>query len=173
LIDPTNESHPIVPITCRNSLAFADAQYTTLQHAATFCNILHHTATHTATHTTTHPLSLTWCLSYVGTLSFLRTHNTPHCVALQHTIRHCNTLQHTAKYNTLQHTATHCNSHCNSHCNTPSLSYTLPLICRNSLAFADAGYTTLQHTVTHCNSLQHTASHCNTLQHPATHCNTL
>ena len=31
----------------------------------------------------------------------------------------------------------------------------------------------LQHTATHCNTLQHTATHCNTLQHTATHCNTL
>jgi len=64
---------------------------------------------------------------------------------------HCNT------YNTLQHTATHCNtlrrqtcmarahqksSHCNTHCNT---------YCN-----------------THCNSLQHTLQH--TAVHTATHC---
>jgi len=66
----------------------------------------------------------------------------------QYTTIHCNTLQ---------HTATHCNTHC----------------------------TTLQNAATHCNSLlaewhtQHTATHCNTLQHTDTatncntHCNTL
>ena len=65
--------------------------------------------------------------------------------------RHCNTLQ---------HTATHCN--------------TLVLTC----ALFQIG-NTLQHTTTHCNTMQHTATHCNTwqhtptLQHIATHCNTL
>jgi len=50
---------------------------------------------------------------------------------------HCNTLQHTATHceSVLQHTATHCN--------------------------------TLQHTATHCNTLQHTATHYNTLQQTA------
>jgi len=62
----------------------------------------------------------------------------PHCNTLQHTATHCNTLQLEAR-----HTAPHCN--------------------------------TLQHTATHCNALQlearHTAPHRNTLQHTATHCN--
>jgi len=63
-----------------------------------------------------------------------------HCNTLQHTATHCNTLR-SRRRQTVQHTATHCN--------------------------------TLQHTATHsahggdrqCNTLQHTATHCNTLQH--------
>ena len=63
---------------------------------------------------------------------------------LQHTATHCNTLQHTPLTEETD-SATHCN--------------------------------TLQHTATHCNTLrsrrrqtvQHTATHRNTLQHTATH----
>ena len=83
---------------------------------------------------------------------------------------HCNILQ---QYfcNTLQHTATHCN--------------TFENVCST---LQHTATTSLQHTATHCNTLQHTttrqrmsAAHCNmlqqhfcnTLQHTATHCNTL
>jgi len=91
-------------------------------------------------------------------------------------------------YNTLQHTATRCNTHCNAHifthCNT--LQHTAAHC--NTLQLAEGGYN-CQVTVsaepivcaTLCNTLQHTATHrnthCNvpfhTLQHIATHCNTL
>jgi len=105
------------------------------------------------------------------------------CNTLQHTATHCNTLERVwrGKGSTyvLHHTATHCN--------------TLQLVWR------DKGSTyVLQHTATYCNvfgeskaqhmcspsqwlidtaplcnALQHTAIRCNTLQHTATHCNTL
>jgi len=86
----------------------------------------------------------------------------------QHTATHrntCNTLQQTASHcNTLQHTATHCNTRntlqrTTTHC--------------NALQHTSTHYNTLQHTATHCNALQHTATHYDTLQHNATHCNTL
>ena len=100
-------------------------------------------------------------------------------------------------HNTLQHTATHCNTVPNTvtQCNIPTPD------CRNG-CIVDYGplpqYTatychTLQHTAKHCGTLQqtathnsqrgsvhrrgykvlrqHTATHCNTLQHAATHCN--
>ena len=94
----------------------------------------------------------------------------PHCIpkascivlnTLQHTATPCNTLQlkgelqcpqHTATHcNTLQHTATHCNTR---HCNKPKLKGELH--CPQSSPPA---------TATHCNTLQHTATYCNTLQH--------
>jgi len=53
-------------------------------------------------------------------------------------------------YNTLQHTATHCNTLkeiANQHSTMDCLE--LPLS---------------KHSATHCNKLQHTATHCNTLQ---------
>jgi len=77
--------------------------------------------------------------------------------------------------NTLQHTATHCNTA--SYCN--ALHYSAPRRRRGAV---------LQHTATHCNALQHCntatyyitllqesgeALYCNTLQCTATHCNTL
>jgi kynurenine formamidase len=99
---------------------------------------------------------------------------------LQHTATHCNTLQHrhrnwapSQRSNPLQHTATHCN------------------IVTFSCASRRAQDHTLQHTATtgeiHCNKLQQTATTnciatvflrtsrragctlCNTLQHSATH----
>ena len=76
--------------------------------------------------------------------------------------------QHAATYrNTLQHTATHCNT----------LSVGLCLFVR-PLAFAvslqhiahSTLHNTLQHTATLCNTLQHTTIHYNTLQYAVTHC---
>ena len=63
------------------------------------------------------------------------------------------TLQHTG--NTLQHTATHCN--------TPGV---------NSVWPTSASTPTLRHTTPHCNTLQHTATHYTTLHHSAPHYNT-
>ena len=61
-----------------------------MQHTATYCNILQHTA-------------LIWAY-YVCIHTFRWQKST-------HTATHCNTLQHTATHcNTLQHTATHCNT---------------------------------------------------------------
>ena len=74
--------------------------------------------------TQTQPFDMSWHI-----------HACSHCNTLQHTATLCNTLQHR---NTLEHIATHCNT---------GIRYLL---------------------VTHCNTLQHTATHCNTLQHTAT-----
>jgi len=78
------------------------------------------------------------------------------CDTLQHTATHCNTLQHaaTTHCNTLQHAATH----------------------HNVLPFVETSATqcnTLQYTATHRNTLQHTATRCNTLQHTAPNYNVL
>ena len=56
-------------------------------------------------------------------------------------------------YNTLQHTATRCN--------TPVKHYGGTLQSANNAH--------LQRTATHCHTLQHTATYCNTLRHAATH----
>jgi len=70
---------------------------------------------------------------------------------LQLTATHCNTPQHTTTHcNTLQHTATHCNT----------------LFSRLLQATIFSAW----HTSTHCNPLQPTATHCNTLQHTTTRC---
>ena len=82
--------------------------------------------------------------------------------SLQHTATHCNTLQHTATHcNTLQHSATHCNTlqHSATHCNT--LQYT---VTRCTMSCSES-HTIYRLTATHCNTLQHTATHCNTLHH--------
>jgi len=91
-----------------------------------------------------------WQLTTASTRSF-SPRGTHRIDSLQHTATHCNTLQRTATdCSTLQHTATHCSTlqRTATHCNT------------------------LQHTAAHCDTLQHTATHRNTLQHTATHCNT-
>jgi len=62
-----------------------------------------------------------------------------HCNTLQHTATHCNTLQHNAKQAI--------------HCNTLSL-------CSSQFAPTRCIST---NTATHCNTLQHTATHRNTL----------
>jgi len=72
-------------------------------------------------------------------------------------------------FNTLQHTATHCNTL--QHADVP---YTMGI--KQQKQMGDQAlplFNTLQHTATYYNTLQHTATHCNTLQHTATHCNTL
>jgi len=74
-------------------------------------------------------------------------------------------------YNTLQQTATHCDTL--QHTATSWRKYVDTYVQGHSCSFYDSHCDTLQHTVTHCNTLQHSAIHCNTLQHTATHCNTL
>jgi len=97
--------------------------------------------------------------------------------------------------NTLQHTATHCNTHCNTlqhtatHCNNSVWLWILWHEGRMTATHCN----TLQLNATHCKTLQHTASitsgtefcgtkvswvqqtstHCNTMHHTATHCNIL
>ena len=64
---------------------------------------------------------------------------------------------------TLQRTATHCNTHCNILQHTATAQWTHIDVQRNA-----------SHSPPdkHCNTLQHTATHCKTLQHIATHCKT-
>jgi len=119
---------------------------THLQHTATHCITLQHTAT-------THKQNMHSNMQ-------MHTRDMDYSPAT-----HCNPLQHTAShYNTLQHTATHCNTlqHTATRCSTPQHTRHGLLNCN-----------TLQPTATHCNTLHHTATHCNTLQHTATRCSTL
>ena len=84
------------------------------------------------------------------------------CNTLQRTATHCNTLRHTNRNvhmwhdicNTLQHTATHCNTlqHTATRCDILT-----------AMFISDMTY------AAHCSTLQHTAAHCNTLQHIATY----
>jgi len=116
-----------------------------LQHTATHCNTLQHTALAQG--------------SYAEKI-----HRTAIGNILQHIATHCNQLQHTAThYNTLpEHTANHCNTlkRIETHYNT------LQRTTIHSLS-------TLQTTATYCNEMKHTAMHCNTRQRTATHCTTL
>jgi len=102
----------------------------------------------------------------------------PHFNSLQHTATHCNTLLQctwSPEVRYREFPLSHCNTqqtlqHTATHCNTRHCN-------------------TLQHTATHCNNcntllqrirseiqractatIQHTITHCNTLQHTATHC---
>ena len=70
----------------------------------------------------------------------------------------------------LQHTATHCNTlwWLWSACLSDTLQHNVS-IYTTRLWYRDGG----EDAVTHCSTLQHTATHCNTLQHTALHCNTL
>jgi len=138
-----------------------------LQHTATHCNTLQHTATRC---NTLYSQKLTILQLHCNTLQHTAAHrSTPHntashCITLQQTVlseadyfavtiaTHCKIHQHTVMIqvlrlilqlycNTLQHTATHCNTP--THCDTSAQAY-----------FA----ATLQHTATHCN----TPTHCDT-----------
>ena len=74
--------------------------------------------------------------------------------------------------NTLQHTATHCNTHCNTL--QPTATHDNTRQPHNQLSdssWLSTQFTT-QDTETPYNTLQHTATRCNTLQHAATHDNT-
>jgi len=84
-------------------------------------------------------------------------------------------------YNTLQHTATHCNTlqqqtatrwfHKTPRKRYPSSRHTAAHC--NTLQHISAHCSTLQHTAARCSTLQHKATQCNTVQHGATHYNTL
>ena len=74
-----------------------------LQHTATKCNALQHTATHFL-HATQHSVAQAATCHVHFTCSILQQSAT-HCNKVQRTATHCNTLQHTATHcNTLQHT---------------------------------------------------------------------
>jgi len=98
---------------------------------------------------------------------------------------YCNTLQHTATHCNTLHTATHCNAlqHTTTHCNTLQHIRHYTAIYGNTLQHIAIHRNILQHTAKHCNALQrtlirgstqqHTAIHCKILQHIAARCNTL
>ena len=73
-----------------------------LQHTATHCNTLQHTATHCYTHM---QVRKTLALQHTGTHSNTLQHTATHCSTLQHTATHCSTLQHRL------YKKTHCNTH--------------------------------------------------------------
>jgi len=156
-------------------MRFSTRCNTLLQHTATHCNTLQHTAGYiyryrglnalldTLQHTAaTHCNTLQ--VIYIETAAWMRfltpQYTTIHCnTLLQHTATHCNTLQVYRIYiyipqawctcrhrNTLQHTTTHC-------CNT--LTYcSLDVL----LILAEAAIVVLAHSAPHCcNTLQHTA----------------
>jgi len=80
------------------------------------------------------------------------------CNTLQHTATHCNTqvvVEVVHPNAQLQQTAVHCNTlqHTATHCNTQVV---VEVVRPNAQ---------LQHIVIHFNTLQCTATHCNTLQH--------
>ena len=84
--------------------------------------------------------------------------------------------------NTLQHTATHCNTHLreqsriarNAAANTQcvavycSVLHFVAVCCSVLQCIAVCCSVPETEPATHCNTLQHTATHCNTLQHTAT-----
>jgi len=114
----------------------------TLQHTATHCNLLQHTATLLAL-----PAHGRRERNILIIIVAKRQLNPKY-----HTATHCNTLQHTATHcTTLQHTAT-------------------PLDTRTSTTRAQCSdnhvlKTWSQPQVSHCNTLQHSATLCNNLQH--------
>ena len=161
-----------------------------MQHTATHCNTLQHTAWGRA-------WWLGRCWWYCNASIFTPCNTLWHTTPRQHTAAPCNTLHHTASHcNTLHHTATHCNTllgvvesrvWCSVlQCLAGWCSVLQGLQCdavwwNLGLVRCDVNdtlgtvlhYSTLQHTATYCNTRLHTATYCPTLQHIATHCNTL
>jgi len=117
-----------------------------LQHTAKHCNALHDTARYVVK-TLQHREALQHrALKHVDDLPSLQ-----HCKAME-TESSCRYIL-MCSCNTLQHTATYCNTE------------------RRSTLTACPHYNTVQNPATHCNTLQHTAALYNTLQHTTTHCN--
>ena len=124
----------------------------TLQHTATHCNALQHTAT-----------LQRWAQILKSQLitSDVHIYICPKTHRKQHTATHCNTLQRTA-----------------TDCNTTAMGTHSQKVSSILVIFTyiyiprPMKSNTLQHTATHCNTLQHTAAPCSTLQHTATPCNT-
>jgi len=182
------------------------------QHSATLCNTLLHTATNRSTPVQAHPV-----VSFLPKLQphdLLQLPRIRACVS--YTAANCNSLQHSATHphtatrkqlsrvrayincqvlckncnNTLQHTATHCNTLQHTHTQTQlsrvrafvnfTASYCNTLL--HSAVYIHSHCNILQHTATHCTTQQHPAmhlhhdnthKHCNTLQHIAAYCNAL
>ena len=113
-------------------------------------------------------------------------------IPMRHGTHICRCYRRTCRRNTLQHTATHCNSlpqlqHTATHCNTLHIyvgatvghAAELERASRNSWLHQGQvcriGFCPPQRMWYHtcCNALQRTATHCNALQRTATHCNAL
>jgi len=120
------------------ALQHAATHFSTLQHTATHCNTLQHTATHCNTwyfsvHSCWRYCSFRIWGRHCNTLQHAATHCNTHCNTLQHAMfvgvfllvvllfsHTSEALQHTATHfkmntahcNTLQETATHCNTRC-------------------------------------------------------------
>jgi len=115
----------------------------TLQHTATHCNALQHTAPQSLS------LESIWYLVY-SQVSFQRNVAKETCCnELMHTAIPCTTAFVSWKYLVCGHP-----SYCTTHCNT----------LQHTATHCD----TLQHTATHGKTRQHTSTHCNTRQHTAT-----
>ena len=89
-----------------------EAIYWTLQHTATHCNTLQHTATRSFHE---------WHDSFVS-VTGLNVYSATHCNTLQHSATHCNTLQHTAKRSWVSQDSTYIYTHTYSYNRTPSIS---------------------------------------------------
>jgi len=117
---------------------YAAIHYNTLQHTATYCNILHHTTI--------------YC-KICNTLEEKRTDSksaATYCNTLHHTVMHCNTLQCTAtRCSVLLHTATHLKRR-----ELSQSTLTGRLLLKRELS-----QRMMPHIVTHHNTLQHTATH--------------
>ena len=157
----------------------------TLQHTATHCNALQHTvwilsraenlvAPLSTNHASTSHVGRTRTLSLSQTnYSWKGTHHN----TLQHTATRCNTLQNWSRWtnpNSILVTnklfmKRHTN--CSTAKQNKALQHTTTYC--NTLQHTIIYRDTLQRTATHCNTLQRTATHCNTLQHSAARCNTL
>jgi len=83
-----------------------------------------------------------WPHSYVWYVSFVISHMQSHVI-------HTCVVRHVTCRNTLQHTATHCNT----------LQHSATHVIHTCVARHVTCLITLQHTATHCNTLQHTATH--------------
>jgi len=140
-----------------------------LQHTATLCNTLQHTATHRSASSTGHWGLTSRTPSPRATTSFAR-HKSKCSSKNSMRYVHCSTLHHTAT-----HYTTHCKT-LQTHCKTLPLTTTHSFpesdyfICQTQVTIFfkefDELYTA-QHTATHGSTLQHTLQH--TLQYTLQH----
>jgi len=77
-----------------------------LQHAATHCSILQHTAILLAWPVVMSRVTYCNTLQHAGVYYNTLQHTATHCNTLQHTATHCNTLQHTAYFGIFWHGVT-------------------------------------------------------------------
>jgi len=132
-----------------------------LQHTATCCNTLQHTATNQLPEVGADPCKSSRSTSILPTNTLQ--HTATHCTSLHLTAPHCNSLPLTA------HNAIYKSPEAGTGpCTCSRSSSTLPT---DILHYTATQCNSLQHTITYCNTLQLTPNHCKTLQHTATHQN--